>query len=83
MSETVLASRQLWTASKTTETFLVFVGVWDSWEAGSLHWRTMPLGMIDAQAILRRWTDAGSKLDERRRRLFAAGEAGGRARWAC
>jgi hypothetical protein len=30
--------------------------------------------MIDRQAILRRWNDFGSKLDERRRRLFAAGE---------
>jgi hypothetical protein len=39
----------------------------------------MPVGMIDTQAIRRRWTDFGSKLDERRRRLFAAGEvrAGG------
>ena len=34
----------------------------------------MPLGMIDTQAIRRRWNDVGSKLDERRRRLFAAGE---------
>ena len=34
----------------------------------------MPVGMIDAQAIRRRWNDVGSKLDERRRRLFAAGE---------
>jgi len=34
----------------------------------------MPLGMIDTQAIRRRWKDVGSKLDERRRRLFAAGE---------
>jgi hypothetical protein len=31
-------------------------------------------GMIDTQAIRRRWNDVGSKLDERRRRLFAAGE---------
>jgi len=30
--------------------------------------------MIDTQAIRRRWNDVGSKLDERRRRLFAAGE---------
>jgi hypothetical protein len=39
----------------------------------------MPVGMIDTQAIRRRWNDFGSKLDERRRRLFAAGEvrAGG------
>jgi hypothetical protein len=34
----------------------------------------MPLGMIDTQAIRRRWNDVGSKLDERRRRLFAACE---------
>ena len=31
----------------------------------------MPVGMIDTQAIRRRWNDVGSKLDERRRRLFA------------
>lgn len=31
----------------------------------------MPVGMIDTQAIRRRWDDVGSKLDERRRRLFA------------
>jgi hypothetical protein len=34
----------------------------------------MPVEMIDTQAIRRRWNDVGSKLDERRRRLFAAGE---------
>jgi hypothetical protein len=34
----------------------------------------MPLGMIDTQAIRRRWNAVGSKLDERRRRLFAACE---------
>ena len=34
----------------------------------------MPLSMIDTQAIRRRWNDVGSKLDERRRRSFAAGE---------
>ena len=34
----------------------------------------MSLSMIDTQAIRRRWNDVGSKLDERRRRLFAAGE---------
>jgi hypothetical protein len=34
----------------------------------------MLVGMIDTQAIRRRWNDVGSKLDERRRRLFAAGE---------
>ena len=35
---------------------------------------SIPVGMIDTQAIRQRWTDVGSKLDERRRRLFAAGE---------
>ena len=34
----------------------------------------MPVGMIDTHAIRRRWNDVGSKLDERRRRLFAACE---------
>jgi hypothetical protein len=34
----------------------------------------MPVGMIDRHAIRRRWNDVGSKLDERRRRLFAACE---------
>ena len=34
----------------------------------------MPVGMMDMQAIRQRWDDVGSKLDERRRRLFAAGE---------
>ena len=34
----------------------------------------MPVDMIDTQAIRQRWNDMGSKLDERRRRLFAAGE---------
>jgi Rhodopirellula transposase DDE domain len=34
----------------------------------------MPVIMIDTQAIRQRWNDMGSKLDERRRRLFAAGE---------
>jgi hypothetical protein len=34
----------------------------------------MLLGMIDTQAIRCRWNDVGSRLDERRRRLFAAGE---------
>ena len=34
----------------------------------------MPVGMIDTQAIRQRWDNVGSKLDERRRRLFAAGE---------
>src|SRR5487761_887997 len=32
-------------------------------------------GMIDRQAIRRRWEAVGSKLDERGRRMFAAGEA--------
>ncbi len=36
--------------------------------------------MIDRQAIRRRWNDVGSKLDERRRRLFAAGEVGAAGR---
>ena len=35
----------------------------------------MRVGMIDTQAIRERWETVGSKLDERRRRLFAAGEA--------
>jgi Rhodopirellula transposase DDE domain len=34
----------------------------------------MPVGMMNMQAIRQRWDDVGSKLDERRRRLFAAGE---------
>src|SRR5450432_267913 len=34
----------------------------------------MRVGMIDTHAIRRRWNDVGSKLDERRRRLFAACE---------
>jgi Rhodopirellula transposase DDE domain len=34
----------------------------------------MPFVMIDTQAIRQRWDDVGAKLDERRRRLFAAGE---------
>ena len=34
----------------------------------------MRVGMIDTQAIRRRWNDVGPKLDERRRRLFAACE---------
>jgi len=34
----------------------------------------MRVGMIDAQAIRKRWGAVGSKLDERGRRLFAAGE---------
>ncbi len=35
----------------------------------------MSVGMIDTRAIRRRWEAVGSKLDERGRRLFAAGEA--------
>jgi hypothetical protein len=34
----------------------------------------MWVGMIDSQAIRQRWASVGSKLDERRRRVFAAGE---------
>src|ERR1700686_2890317 len=35
----------------------------------------MRVGMIDTQAIRRRWESVGSKLDERGRRVFAAGDA--------
>ena len=35
----------------------------------------MRVGMIDTQAIRQRWESVGSKLDERGRRVFAAGEA--------
>src|SRR5580704_8642532 len=35
----------------------------------------MRVGMIDTQAIRQRWECVGSKLDERGRRVFAAGEA--------
>src|ERR1700686_2131820 len=35
----------------------------------------MRVGMIDTQAIRQRWASVGSKLDERGRRVFAAGEA--------
>src|ERR1700757_3306116 len=34
----------------------------------------MRVGMIDTQAIRQRWKAVGSKLDERGRRVFAAGE---------
>jgi hypothetical protein len=34
----------------------------------------MRVGMIDRQAIRQRWVSVGSKLDERGRRVFAAGE---------
>ena len=44
------------------------------WGFRGLSEGVMPLSMIDTQAIRRRWNDVGSKLDERRRRLFAAGE---------
>ncbi len=36
--------------------------------------REMRIGMIDCQAIRKRWETVGSKLDERGRRVFAAGE---------
>src|ERR1700720_4504850 len=36
---------------------------------------SMRVGMIDTQAIRQRWQSVGSKLDERGRRVFAAGEA--------
>ena len=44
---------------------------------GFLGWRcgSMRVGMIDTQAIRKRWDSVGSKLDERGRRVFAAGEA--------
>src|ERR1700704_5846365 len=35
----------------------------------------MQVGMVDRPAIRRRWEAVGSKLDERGRRMFAAGEA--------
>src|SRR6266571_3649540 len=35
----------------------------------------MQVGMVDRQAIRRRWAAVGSKLDQRGRRMFAAGEA--------
>ena len=35
----------------------------------------MPVDMIDCHAIRKRWEAVGSKLDERGRRIFAAGEA--------
>src|SRR5262245_46262579 len=34
----------------------------------------MPVGMIDRQAIRKRWDTVGSKLDERGQRVFASGE---------
>src|SRR5687768_12937914 len=34
----------------------------------------MPVGMIDKQGIRPRWELVGSRLDERGRRIFAAGE---------
>jgi hypothetical protein len=36
--------------------------------------RSMRVGMIDTRAIRQRWELVGSKLDERGRRMFAAGE---------
>src|SRR5271166_5538938 len=40
---------------------------------GAANWR-YGIGMIDCQAIRNRWEAVGSKLDERGRRVFAAGE---------
>jgi hypothetical protein len=40
------------------------------WQYGSMR-----VGTIDTQAIRQRWESVGSKLDERGRRVFAAGEA--------
>src|SRR5215207_4490829 len=34
----------------------------------------MRIGMIDTQAIRKRWDTVGSKLDERGQRVFASGE---------
>jgi len=34
----------------------------------------MGVGIIDTQAMRQRWESVGSKLDERGRRVFAAGE---------
>jgi hypothetical protein len=34
----------------------------------------MRVGMIDTQAIRKRWDTVGSKLDERGQRVFASGE---------
>ena len=44
--------------------------------AGFPGWRvgSMWVDMIDTQAIRQRWASVGSKLDERGRRVFAAGE---------
>ena len=43
---------------------------------------SMPVDMIDIKAIRERWHAVGSKLDERGRRLFAAGEVShGWTRW--
>jgi hypothetical protein len=35
---------------------------------------SMRIGMIDMQAIRKRWDTVGSKLDERGQRVFASGE---------
>src|SRR5277367_3571207 len=40
---------------------------------GMARWQYVG-GMIDTQAIRQRWSSVGSKLDERGRRVFAAGE---------
>ena len=40
----------------------------------AVRWGSMRVGMIDAQGIRQRWECVGSKLDERGRRMFAAGE---------
>src|ERR1019366_4398144 len=45
-------------------------GGFPGWRCGSMR-----VGMIDTQAIRQRWESVGSKLDERGRRVFAAGEA--------
>src|ERR1019366_3555725 len=45
-------------------------GGFRGWRCGSMR-----VGMIDTQAIRQRWESVGSKLDERGRRVFAAGEA--------
>ena len=53
------------------------LGAWVVWLGGGFRGLSeggMSGSMIDTQAICRRWNDVGSKLDERRRRLFAAGE---------
>ena len=62
----------------TTNESDLAVRLWrcDSLRLGFLEWRGvgMRIGMIDRQAIGQRWASVGSKLDERGRRMFAAGE---------